>query len=266
MAMTRILPVRLGGLLIAASLSTGCGGHKVLDDPSHIPAGEPVAVASNDKLTVVVDWVIVRDGAGSWAANADWDQYLVRLGNTSDETLRITDLTLYDSFDEPLASSGDRKELIAGSKATARRYKDAGLNVKAGIGGPALVLAGTAAYATGATLGAAALYSSAAAGAALGALVLAPALAVGGVVRGMRNSEVAREIAARQIPMPAVLEPDTVIAVSAFFPLAPSPRRLVLTYADSDAEYELVVDISAALEGLHLSSVDAGDSTPRLQN
>ncbi len=37
-----------------------------------------------------------------------------------------------------------------------------------------------------------------------------------------------------------------------FYPLAPSPGHLELTYVDSRGEHTLIVDTQAALEGLHL--------------
>jgi len=62
---------------------TACGGTKVLKEPDSFVATQPLVTASDQTLSVALDWVIVRDGPGTWAKNSDWDEYLLRVRNQS---------------------------------------------------------------------------------------------------------------------------------------------------------------------------------------
>jgi len=46
---------------------TACGGTKVLKEPDSFVATQPLVTASDQTLSVALDWVIVRDGPGTWA-------------------------------------------------------------------------------------------------------------------------------------------------------------------------------------------------------
>ncbi len=75
----------------------------------------------------MLDWVIVRDGPGTWAKNSDWDEYLLRVSNLSDQPIRVTRLTVVDSLSTRIESQSTRKALVSGSKETAQRYEKAGM-------------------------------------------------------------------------------------------------------------------------------------------
>ena len=77
-----------------------------------------------------LDWVIVRNGPGSWAEDADWDEYLVRVSNNSEVSVRITSATVFDSLLTALETSGQRTHLIDESKKTTERYSGQGLSVQ----------------------------------------------------------------------------------------------------------------------------------------
>jgi len=243
-----------GALFILIALSA-CGGSKVLKESEPFVATQPLAAASDEELSVTLDWVIVRDGPGAWSRKADWDEYLLRVRNDSDQPVRITRLIVVDSLDMPTQSIAGRKQLVKSSKKTARRYKKSGIKVKAGSGrgtlGVAAVTAGGAAIgaatATGGFMGGAGL------GAAAGAtLVLAPVLAVGGVVRGVNQSKVNKQIELRQTELPLNLVAGEELAVDMFFPIAPSPKMVELTYEDTAGAHRIVIDTSSALDGLHI--------------
>ena len=118
---------RLGIVLVGAALLGGCGGTKVLKEPRPMQAMQPLAASADQRLKVTLDWVIVRQGPGTWAKNADWDEYLLRVSNLSDQPIQITRLMVVDSLNTPIDSQASRKKLVKGSKKTARRYKDSGL-------------------------------------------------------------------------------------------------------------------------------------------
>jgi hypothetical protein len=232
----------------------GCGGTKLLKEPQPLTAQEALAASSDTRVAASLEWVIVRDGPGTWAKNADWDEYLLTIRNDSPEPVTITAITVIDSSEYRHGSLASRKDLVKASKQTAKRYKGQGIEVKAGLGGGALVVAGGLSAGVGAGAGVAAVYGSGAAvGATAGALVLAPVLVVGGVVRGVNNSKVNDTIEARQTPLPAQVVPGTATVLDVFFPIAPSPTEVRIEYADASGQHSIVLDTTDALAGLHLA-------------
>ena len=237
----------------------GCGGTKVLKNPqpmhdaTTLAPQPPLASGGDDKLGVHLTWVIVRDGPGTWARNADWDEYLLVASNSSGETLRITGASVYDSLGNRMAADDDRKRLVKASRKTSRRYKESGVEVVAGVTPETMFLAGAAGYGIGVAVGSAAIYTSSAfAIGALAALALAPALAVGSVVKASNNNEVAKEIQRRHTDLPVDIDAGDQLALDLFFPLAPSPQRVELTYVDGQGEHIIVIDTRESLDGLHI--------------
>jgi hypothetical protein len=243
-------------VLLAVSMM-GCGGTKLLDDPQPLVLERPLTTTSDQRLEAHLDWVIVRDGLGTWVEGADWDEYLLRVRNLSDELIRISAVEVYDSLGTRLESSANLDNLISASRKTTRRYKSEGLKVKAGAGGEGLMAAGTVALYGGEALAIAVLAGSAsasAAGVALGAVVLAPVLIVGGMVQSTNKDRVAREMVNRYTPLPIDVSPSELQSLTIFFPLAPSPRQINLTYGDSTGAHKLIIDTSELLRGLHIGS------------
>lgn len=241
------------GIFLILFVLVGCGGTKILKEPEPIVVTKSLATASDQHLSVTLDWVIVRDGPGTWAKNVDWDEYLIRVQNLDDGSLRVAEIIVVDSLGTRINTGASRKRLVKGTKKTKRRYKGEGLKVRAGAGAGTLMVAGAVTAATAASVGAAAVFSSSAmAGAALGGLVLAPVLAVGGVMRGVNNGKVNNQIESRQTILPLTLQEGEEKPLDVFFPLTPSPRQIELTYVDSQGEHTIIVDIQSSLEGLHL--------------
>jgi hypothetical protein len=233
----------------------------VLKEEQPIQTTQPLAIASDQQITATIDWVIVRDGPGTWAKNADWDEYLLRVNNESDQPIQVTRVTVVDSLDTQIESQAGRKQLVKNSKKTARRYKKSGVKVKAGRGAGTMLVAGAAvtvvgvgaatAVAYGGIMGGAATAGSAGA-AAGGLLLLGPAIAIGGVVRGVNNSKVNKRIEERQTVLPLEVPANVEQDLDVFFPLAPSPKLVELVYSDATGEHILLIDTNAALEGLHI--------------
>ncbi|MDH4107153.1 MAG: hypothetical protein OEW35_02450 [Gammaproteobacteria bacterium] len=244
--------VLIPAMILCLALA-GCGGSKVLKEPVQFTPSAALAAAADGRLEASVDWVIFRDGPGTWAKNADWDEYLLSVRNRSDSTLTITAVRVIDSLETPVAADDDRKRLIKASRQTTKRYKGQGVEVRAGMSGRALAVAGTAATVAAVGAGSAIVYGGAglAAGVA-GGLLIGPALAVGGIVKGANNSKVAKEIQARHTDLPLTIDVGKARGMDLFFALGPSPRRVEIDYSDVDGEHVLVVDTEAALAGLHL--------------
>jgi len=243
------------------SVLTGCGGTKVLKEPRPLQFENSLATAADANIEASLDWVIVRDGPGTWARNADWDEYLIRVSNHSDQTLSIVEITVVDSLQTRIESRSGRKQLVKGSKTTARRYRDSGLKVKAGRGAATMIVAGTAATAVGVVSASAAAYGAVlsgsstigAAGTAMSGLVLlGPAIAVGGIARGINNSAVNNRIEQRQTMLPLDVPPGHEASLDLFFPFAPSPVMIELVYADdAGRRHTVAIDTRAVLDGLH---------------
>jgi hypothetical protein len=250
--------LKLANTFILLFILTGCGGTKLLKEPDLFVATQPLVTDSNESLSVTLDWVIYRDGPGTWARNADWDEYLIRVESMADEDIQIKSIHIVDSLDTLIAPGNTRKELVKGAKQTKKRYSNYGLKVKAGASAGVLLAAGAVTAASVASAGAAVVYGSTAvaAGAATGVL-LVPAFAVGGIVRGVNNSKVSNQIEIRQTHLPTDVLVGEEKSLHIFYPLAPSPKQIELTYVDSNGEHKLIIDTMKSLDGLHLTNHQA---------
>ena len=244
-------------------LLAGCAGTKVLDEPTLPPDRNPLAVARDRATTATLDWVIVRDGPGTWAKNADWDQYLLRLENRSTTDLRITEVYVEDSMGTKVFPGRDRKGLIAGSKQAADRYQDVDIKVKAGSGtavmaatvmgttlvGGSVVGVGLAHTAFASLFGVSTSFGAAVTAAGAGLVLVGPAM----VIRNRRNQ---RKVDARiqdirsRLPFP--VEAGMVKRAALFFPISPSPRHIVISYRQGESTQTLRLETRESLAGLHL--------------
>ena len=128
-----------------------------------------------------------------------------------------------------------------------RRYRGSGLKLKAGLGGAGLAAAGLGVSfgPGGAVAGGGAMVSGLA-----GAMVftmMAPAFGVAGIVRAVHNSQVNDEILRRQSDLPLNADAGVERSLDLFYPLAPSPRRIQIAYADSHGAHVLELDSRVAL-------------------
>lgn len=244
-------------------LVSGCSGTKILKEPVARQTTDILGSVSNNSVEALLDWVVVRDGPGTWAKNADWDEYLIRIENRSDQTIIITRLKVQDFLETWNEPGANRKALVKASKQNAKRFKDADIKVKAGFGTTTMM--GTGALITAAGLGVAegAATASLVAGStsaastgvilASGLLLAGPVLAVGGVLRGINNGAVNNEIKRRHTSLPIEVAAGEVLQLDVFFPLVPSPLSVEFTYSDPNGEHTLVLDTRNALAGLHIT-------------
>jgi hypothetical protein len=251
----RFQGAKIACLVVACALA-GCGGSRVLKEPKPIVITQSLATASDQHVSATLDWVVVRDGDGTWAKNSYWDEYLLRISNKSGQPIRLTGLIVVDSLNWRIEAQTSRKQLVRGSKNTSRRYKESGIKISAGPGrGTMGVAAATAAGSMiGAGLGAGTIAGATGGAVVVGGLVLAPLLAVGGIVRGVNNSAVDTQIEQRQTMLPLEVTPGGDVLLDVFFPLAPSPGTVELAYADPFGEHVVLIDTGVALHGLHVES------------
>jgi hypothetical protein len=249
-------------LLLAAWLGlAGCGGTKLLRDPAP-PIDVSSKIAAQDaRLEVKIAAVIVRNGPGSWAQAASWDEYLIRARNASTLPLRVTGVGILDSSGARAAPQRERSDLTTASQQTERRYKSAGWIITPGSGQAGPVVAGVMASTAAAALGAATSASTsagmmggvAATGAAAATVVLGGAVLIGyGINRAVNNYQVNEEIGRRATTLPVTLAAEQELVLDLFFAYSPSPSRLELAYEDAAGAYRLDIDTRAALAGLHL--------------
>ena len=226
----------------------------MLKEPEPLAVTKPLVTGSNEQLSVTLDWVIYRGGPGTWAKNVDWDEYLIRVENLGDEDIQVKSIYVMDMLDTLIAPRTTRGALVKDAKATKKRFDDYGLEVKAGASPAAILAAGAVTAVTVAGAGAAVVYGSTAvaAGVATG-VVLVPVLAIGGVMRGVNNSKVNNQIEARQTLLPADLATGEEKHLDIFYPLAPSPKHIEVTYADEQGDHRMIIDVSNPLDGLHLT-------------
>ena len=252
MKLAHILPL---GLIVLGLTACGGGTRLIKNAP---PPPQPIAalaVASDETLSAQLQWVIVRDGPGTWAQNADWDEYLIAVRNLSAAPIQVTGVVLFDSMDQPNSISASRTALVDASRKNAQRYKDSGLKVAAGRGrGLALVAGGAGAT----TLGMGAAYAtlmgagSGAAAAASGLILAGPAMVTMAIVRGVRKGAVTKRIKERSTVFPLSIPASESQSLDIFFPLAPAPRRIDILYTDATGPHVLSTDTSKALDGLHI--------------
>ena len=64
-------------LVLTGLLLTACGGTKVLKEPIPQPTDTVLASVQDERMHVDLQWVIVRDGPGTWSRPADWEHHQV---------------------------------------------------------------------------------------------------------------------------------------------------------------------------------------------
>ena len=241
-------------------LLAGCAHTRKLGKAIPPQAPAVMAVASDDRISVSLDGLIVRDGPGTWASNANWDEYLLRIDSISAVPVEITGIALVDFLGSGVAARADRAALVAASDERTRQYRTAGIRVVPGVGAWTLLGSAVVVFETSGVVGIGALAagsgatgSAMASASAAGALVVAPALIVAGTVVAIEDHQVDREIRSRSTTLPLPLAARQQGArLDAFFPLSPAPRQLLVNYRDAGGQHTLTLDTKAALANLHL--------------
>jgi len=258
-------------LLCLTAFLSACGGSKLIKNSVPLELTTPLEQVSDRQVTATLQWVIVRDGSGSWAKNANWDEYLLSVNNQTGEDIQITGAHIVDSMGVQFSSDSSRRQLVKASKETVKRYKEIDINISSGYGGGAAMIAagvgagylGSAALSLGveAALLGGATATSAAFVVASTAVVMAPILIVGGIIQGVNNHKVTAEIVARHTVLPVTVAASETLRLNLFFPLAPSPKQIDIAYSGPFGERLIEIDTSEILNGLHVmtSRTDEAD-------
>lgn len=246
--------------MLALSLTACGGGTKLVKKAAPVPQRElPIAVAADNTLAAQLDFVVVRNGPGAWAKNGDWDEYLIRVRNTSTSPVELRAIDVTDSEGHVAGTLNDRADLVRASKLTEKSYRQSGVKVVAGRGGDGLLVAGMGAGALGygaATAASTGLIVAAGytgAGVVAGGAILASPVLVGvGIVRMVNNSKVDDRIESRATPLPVTISAGSDVLLDVFFPIRPSPRLVTFHYHNAQGDHQLQIDTSRVLAGLHL--------------
>ena len=241
----------------------GCAaGNKILKEPESFEPKQPIGLWSDSVIAVALDWIVVRDGPGTWATNANWDQYIFRIENLSGSTVSITNVHLVDLMGRKVTPIADRGRLVAESQVAMNGYEKFQLNIEEGAGSSVMeaavvgggviaggiMLSGTVAAAAGALpwAGAGASYTI------IGPLVAAAA-PVALTVRSRNRGEVDRKIKELHSYLPQSMESRDLQRFDLFFPISPSPQKVIVEYLDSAGSNRAIeLDTSVVLKGLHL--------------
>jgi hypothetical protein len=232
---------------------SACASDRKLDKPIPLQEARPIASATDERLSVTLDAVIVRGGPGAWSTDPSWDEYLLHYKKLSPGHMAILRVAVVDSLGKRHESNAIAHELEKESEKVARRYEDANLQVRADAGG-ALMMGG---YALGAASSIAGLTTTGAAvsSAAVAGAVVAPVLVTAGIVLAIQEAGVQGEMTRRATKLPTQLTPEHTgreRPLHVFVPIAPAPQRMEVEYADASGMHVLVVDTRDVLAGLHL--------------
>ncbi len=247
-----------GTLFMLSGLLGGCASSRLLKNPKPPTVADVGwAATAPEGLTVEVHELIFRNSGGTWVRNANWDEYVLTVTNSSADAIEIQEIDLYsDRLPAPEASSTSRAQLDARSNRTLRAMKDAGIVAGVGIVGPsALIVAGVG------TSGGMLSASGAGAAAATVGLFAIPVGLIGGtsyVISRHRQDKkdkilLDRRLTERGYAVPLQIAAQSQMTKSAFFPITPSPSRLVLNYSIGGEAHQVALELPD-LAGLHMKT------------
>ena len=227
-------------VLSLAALAAGCSS--LVKDLPAAEAAPPLAHANDDRVSVTLERVLVRNARQAWVRDADWDEYRVRVGARGG-SIEVKAITLVDVTDTPLEPSSDREALVEGSRAAESRYRAA---IAVGMASTGVGVGGAAALAP--------LYMGAPA-----AVILAAPAIVGGLVYGgvginrmVDRANVAEQIRLRASTLPVTVAHGREEALTLFYPRTQRPTRLDTVYSQGAADGTVAMDLREALAKAHL--------------
>jgi hypothetical protein len=248
----------VGALVPLAGLLDGCASSRLIKNP--LPPTETDVgwtASSPEGTSLEVHQLIFRNAGGSWVKNANWDEYILTIKNDSQDAMEIQSFYLYsDKLAAPVESSTSREQLDARSRTALRALKDVGIVAGVGIVAPGAMIVGS----IGTSGGILSASSGAAAISVVGFFAI-PVGLIGGTVyvikRHSRDKKdkvlIDRQLNERGYTVPLQIPAHTQVTKSAFFPITPTPYRLVLNYSTDGEVREISLELPE-LAGLHLKA------------
>lgn len=232
-------------LLLSGFVQTGCvtsKKYRMAKEHMHPAVGLNYTTKISGLEAVLVT-VIVYQGPGSWKQGALWDEYVVSLANRSAGPLTIESMALVDLLGEQQVPGTDPWKLEQLSETNWKKYGKVGQFVR-GVGAftGAVELSAIGYGLTG--------------GALSGVFFVMPVVLIAdvvtvGILNHRNKAMVQQEFNRRRLALPLTIAPGQSVAGSFFFPVVPSPQRLVLKSKAGNDSIELVLDLKP-LSDLHL--------------
>ena len=257
--MNLLKPLMFAALFIGCGTLCGCTHSRLVKNPpSRAGASLGWTTAAPDGVAVQLDELILRNTAGSWVRDADWDEYVLTLRNDSAVDWQLDRIALYSAkLAAPEECSVSRERLEARTRYQLQALQDIGVIAGTGIGIPVVLMTATIGVGAASGGGYAALYAAGAVGA-----VAIPVGLIGGTAyvihRHHQRTEdrvrIDRQLAERGFTLPLVVPAGTTVRSSAFFPITPAPTRLVVTGTSAGVSADITLELPG-LGGLHLKSM-----------
>lgn len=242
-----ILPVLLGACASSSRILKPSAAEADLAPSLHARA--------DDGVELMLHRVIVRNDGASWVRDADWDEYVLSVRSDAAAPVQLRSIELASELVADGKHTVVPNELKSQTARNAEGMKTAGR----------IFVIGYAGVATGGVL---ALSS-------LGYTVVTPLLPIAVLVAGVSayrsqsqaNADAAvieYELGRRGFQVPAALAPGSRLQSSAFFPVTPAPKSLLLRYEVGGVERDLVLDLGRYSQ-LHLEPGARAAATAPMQ-
>ena len=242
-------------LLLLVSLLTACGGPRINSKPETLKDYGPMLLEGDTHLVAKLDQLMFRNSRGSWAKDANWDEYLITLeSRLAGQVITIEQIWIEDVMGDLHPPQTTRKDLNKATRGLKKKYKKAGYKIKLGAGSTHATAVGLSfAIGSGATAGA--VTATGAIGnltsAGVGAAVAVPALMIAGVTKVVYNTRVNNRIQERQTLLPKTLG-ETAESLDLLYPAVPIPQALVIEYRVADVPHRLQLDLTQITGDLHI--------------
>lgn len=233
----------------------GCGGPRINNKPQQLENQGPLKSLVDQHIELVLNNLLVRNTPGSWAKDANWDEYIFSLKTTeSVDAVILQSAYIEDIMGDEHFSQNTRKTLNQSTKALKKKYKKAGYKVKIGAGSTHASAVGISlALGSGVTAGAVTATGSIGTltSVGVGVAVAVPALVISGVTKLVYNTRVNNRIQERQTLLPMTITNDEQV-VDLMFPAVPLPQKLVVSYLYDEVPHRLEIDLTEVTTGLHI--------------
>jgi len=232
--MNRLRKWKFGIAVMCIVFLSGCATTRFIANPA--PPKELKLSGKDQNFEVVLDYIILPNGPGSWVKNALWDEYVLTLRNLSDKDVTAERFRIVDPRGVYVNSGFNPLQLESASRMLANTYQDIGITTAVGVGSEALLLAGGLAMAP----------------VALVALPVYEVCSMGKMFSETQDSEKIGKEFTRRMLVAVDLSGNATVTGSIFFPIIPSPKSLVIEYRMKSETKTLEISLEK-LAGLHVA-------------
>lgn len=238
--------------LSMALMLVACGGPRINRKAQEPQDLTPMLVAQDPHITVALDLLMFRNSQGSWAKDANWDEYLLSVYPKSEVV--IESVLIEDLMGDSHQPETTRKALNESTKSLKKKYKKAGYKVKIGSGSTHATAVGLS-FAVGSGITAGTMTATGAVGnltsVGVGVAVAVPALVIAGVTKIVYNTRVNNRIQERQTLLPLKSDGNKT-TLDLLFPAVPLPQKLVVHYMHDNVSHQIALDLTQITTNLHI--------------